>query len=200
MAAGAGGAGYPPWGGARALPPLLFRSLRGGGWGAWHAVGFWGGAPWCPGPLGLLLSFLGGSGVVGGLVVNCIVDASICGRPRYRELCCWSPVCLFFCLVRRAARAGVVRVARAPQWCGDRRGRARLARRGRVAVSRAALCRVLCCCVLFVFMSVRWMPWHRGPMKDAVACDIPRGAGLRAVIRGFPNGGTRRPLWGVTRV
>ena len=155
-------------------PLLLFRSLRGGGWGAWHAVGFWGGAPWCPGPLGLLLSFLGGSGVVGGLVVNCIVDASICGRPRYRELCCWSPVCLFSCLVRRAARAGVVRVARAP-------------------------CVVLCC-VLFVFMSVRWMPWHRGPMKDAVACDIPRGAGLRAVIRGFPNGGTRRPLWGVTRV
>ena len=37
-------------------------------------------------------------------------------------------------------------------------------------------------------------------MKDVVACDIPRGAGLRAVIRGFPNGGTRRPLWGVTRV
>ena len=146
----------------------------GGCGGAWHAVGFWGGAPWCPGPLGLLLSFLGGSGVVGGLVVNCIVDASICGRPRYRELCCWSPVCLFSCLVRRAARAGVVRVARAP-------------------------CVVLCC-VLFVFMSVRWMPWHRGPMKDAVACDIPRGAGLRAVIRGFPNGGTRRPLWGVTRV
>ena len=124
-------------------------------------------APWAP-PAWV------GSGVVGGLVVNCIVDASICGRPRYRELCCWSPVCLFSCLVRRAARAGVVRVARAP-------------------------CVVLCC-VLFVFMSVRWMPWHRGPMKDAVACDIPRGAGLRAVIRGFPNGGTRRPLWGVTRV
>ena len=94
-------------------------------------------APWAP-PAWV------GSGVVGGLVVNCIVDASICGRPRYRELCCWSPVCLFFCLVRRAARAGVVRVARAPQWRGDRRGRARLARRGRVAVSRAALCRVLC--------------------------------------------------------
>ena len=158
-------AGDPP-----GPPPAFLASCA----GAWHAVGFWGGAPWCPGPLGLLLSFLGGSGVVGGLVVNCIVDASICGRPRYRELCCWSPVCLFSCLVRRAARAGVVRVARAP-------------------------CVVLCC-VLFVFMSVRWMPWHRGPMKDAVACDIPRGAGLRAVIRGFPNGGTRRPLWGVTRV
>ena len=70
------------------------------------------------------------------------------------------------------------------------------------------LSRVLCvvivnlfvCLCVFVVMSVRWMPWHWGPMKDVVACDIPRGAGLRAVIRGFPNGGTRRPLWGVTRV
>ena len=96
------------------LPPLLLPLIAGRGWGAWHAVGFWGGAPWCPGPRALPCLFLGGSGVVGGLVVNCIVDASICGRPRYRELCCWSPVCLFFCLVRRAARAGVVRVARAP--------------------------------------------------------------------------------------
>ena len=95
--------------------PLLLPLIAGRVWGAWHAVGFWGGAPWCPGPLGPPLSFFGGgSGVVGGLVVNCIVDASICGRPWYRELCCWSPVCLFFCLVRRAARAGVVRVARAP--------------------------------------------------------------------------------------
>ena len=70
------------------------------------------------------------------------------------------------------------------------------------------LSRVLCvvivnlfvCLCVFVVMSVRWMPWHWGPMKDVVACDIPRGAGLRAVIRGFPNGGTRRPSWGVTRV
>ena len=36
---------------------------------------------------------------------------------------------------------------------------------------------VLCFVVLFVFWSVRWMPWHQGPMKDVVACDIPRGAG-----------------------
>ena len=35
-------------------------------------------------------------------------------------------------------------------------------------------CRVL---LLFVFLSVRWMPWHQGPMKDVVACDKPRGAG-----------------------
>ena len=100
------------------LPPdplSCFRSLRGGGVGAWGRGMLSGSgavrpgvrAPWAP-PAWV------GSGVVGGLVVNCIVDASICGRPRYRELCCWSPVCLFFCLVRRAARAGVVRVARAP--------------------------------------------------------------------------------------
>ena len=187
MAAGAGGAGSPPWGGARGPPPsssLVFPPRAGPVGVSVHCgAGVWGGVACCrvlgrcalvSGPLGPPPVFLGGSGVVGGLVVNCIVDASICGRPRYRELCCWSPVCLFSCLVRRAARAGVVRVARAP-------------------------CVVLCC-VLFVFMSVRWMPWHRGPMKDAVACDIPRGAGLRAVIRGFPNGGTRRPSWGVTRV
>ena len=66
MAAGAGGAGYPPWGGARALPPLLLPLIAGGVWGAWHAVGFWGGAPWCPGPLGpSCLGGVGGCGRVG---------------------------------------------------------------------------------------------------------------------------------------
>ena len=80
-------------------------------------------APWAP-PAWV------GSGVVGGLVVNCIVDASICGRPRYRELCCWSPVCLFFCLVRRAARAG----------SGARRA--------------CAVCRVVLCVVRFYERSV----------------------------------------------
>ena len=34
-----------------------------------------------------------------------------------------------------------------------------------------------CLLCLFVFMGVRWMPWHQGPMKDVVACDKPRGAG-----------------------
>ena len=80
--------------------------------------------------------------------------------------------------------------------------------RVRLLLGVCVLSRVLCvvivnlfvCLCVFVVMSVRWMPWHWGPMKDVVACDIPRGAGLRAVIRGFPNGGTRRPLWGVTRV
>ena len=40
--------------------------------------GFWGSAPWLPGPPFLLLYICWGVGVgVGGLVVNCIVDASI---------------------------------------------------------------------------------------------------------------------------
>jgi hypothetical protein len=45
-----------------------------------------------------------------------------------------------------------------------------------------------------------WMPWHQGPMKDVGACDIPRGAGNQAVIRGFPNGVTWHSLWGVAAV
>ena len=38
----------------------------------------------------------------------------------------------------------------------------------------------------------RWMPRHQEPMKDVVTCDKPRGAGGRALIRGFPNGGTSK--------
>lgn len=57
---------------------------------------------------------------------------------------------------------------------------------------------VLLVFVCVVFLGVRWMPWHQEPMKDVAACDMPRGAGLRAVIRGFPNGGTRRELCRVT--
>ena len=37
-----------------------------------------------------------------------------------------------------------------------------------------------------------WMPWQLKAMKDVVACDKPRGAGKQALIRGFPNGETRR--------
>ena len=113
------------------------------GWGGWWCgglvVGGWLGTlsgsgavrPWAlPG----LVCLCGGSGSgVGGLVVNCIVDASIF------VLC---DVRVLLCLLRPWS------------WgCGGR---------------------VFC---LFVFMSVRWMPWHQGPMKDVVACDIPRGAG-----------------------
>jgi len=42
------------------------------------------------------------------------------------------------------------------------------------------------------------MPWHQEPMKDVGACDKPRGAGNRAVIRGFPNGETRLETCPVT--
>ena len=85
--------------------------------------GFWGSAPWLPDPSGLLICCWGLWVGVGGLVVNCIVDASI----------------LLFSVTR---------------------------------------CFLFCSCVLlFVVLSVRWMPWHQGPMKDVVACDKPRGAG-----------------------
>ena len=39
--------------------------------------GFWGSAPWLPDPSGLLICCWGFWVGVGGLVVNCIVDASI---------------------------------------------------------------------------------------------------------------------------
>ena len=73
-------------------------------------------------PAGFVACGCVGVGGVGGLVVNCIVDASIF------DLCAHTRV-------------------------------------------------FVVCVVLFVFLSVRWMPWHQGPMKDVVACDKPRGAG-----------------------
>ena len=42
-----------------------------------------------------------------------------------------------------------------------------------------------------VTKGARWMPWHQEPKKDVEACDKPREAGNRAVIRGSPNGETR---------
>ena len=45
-----------------------------------------------------------------------------------------------------------------------------------------------------VLLGIRWMPWHQELMKDVAACDMPRGVGERALIRGCPNGGTRPGL------
>ena len=65
-------------GGRGCLSPVPLLSLMGGVGGGGHAVGFWGGAPWLwpawPVPL---LECGGVWVVVGGLVVICIVDASI---------------------------------------------------------------------------------------------------------------------------
>jgi hypothetical protein len=36
-----------------------------------------------------------------------------------------------------------------------------------------------------------WMPWRLQAKKDVAACEKPRGAGKRALIRGYPNGETR---------
>jgi hypothetical protein len=41
------------------------------------------------------------------------------------------------------------------------------------------------------------MPGHQELMKDVGGCDMPRGAVNRAEIRGFPNGVTWHPSWGV---
>ena len=35
------------------------------------------------------------------------------------------------------------------------------------------------------------MPWRLTAMKDAVNCEMPRGAVKQALIRGCPNGETR---------
>jgi hypothetical protein len=76
--------------------------------------------------------------------------------------------------VVRGAGGGAVRFLRTAQWT-----------------------RASCICSCQVFKGTRWMPWHQEPMKDAGACDMPRGAGNQAVIRGFPNGETWRVLWPV---
>ena len=85
------------------------------------------------------------------MVVNCIVDASICGRPRYRELCC-AVARLFVFFVWFVVR-------RAPVWCASRVRRSGavivVAGRGwRVVVvwrSRALRC-VVCCVVCCSFL------------------------------------------------
>jgi hypothetical protein len=43
-----------------------------------------------------------------------------------------------------------------------------------------------------VWKGMRWMPWQQEAMKDVGACEKPRGAGKHAMIRGCPNGETRR--------
>ena len=54
--------------------------------------------------------------------------------------------------------------------------------------------------VLQATKSQRWMPWRLMPMKDVGGCEKPRGAADQASIRGYPNGETQHPSWGVTPV
>ena len=140
------------------LPPdplSCFRSLRGGGCGGRGMLSGSGAvrpgvrAPWAP-PAWV------GSGVVGGLVVNCIVDASICGRPRYRELCC-AVARLFVFLF--GSSCGARRF-----WCAPRvrRGGAAIV----VVVARRVPCVVLLCVVRFYERSV-----------DALASGADEGRG-----------------------
>ena len=74
----AGGVGLP---GDWCRRHACCRLLGGGGCprvcGGGMLSGFWGSAPWLPDPSGLLICCWGLWVGVGGLVVNCIVDASI---------------------------------------------------------------------------------------------------------------------------
>ena len=107
----------------------------------------------------------GGCGGCGGLFVICIVVASI-------FVVCARPPFLF-CLARARGACGGA--------CGPR---------GRPLWWWSWACFLLC----VVLWGIRWMPWHQELMKDVAACDMPRGVGERALIRGCPNGGTRPGL------
>ena len=132
----------------------------------------WGAAASCFGgvcwvrPFRRVLVVCWGCGGCGGLFVICIVVASIF------VVCARPPSFLF----RPAFAVGRVGGA-----CGPR-GRRFVV----VVVGVFLLCVVL--------WGIRWMPWHQELMKDVAACDMPRGVGERALIRGCPNGGTRPGL------
>ena len=44
------------------------------------------------------------------------------------------------------------------------------------------ICSVLFSVFCLVLLGIRWMPWHQELMKDVAACDMPRGAGERALL------------------
>ena len=80
-----------------------------------------------------------------------------------------------------------------------------LFRRESLGVLRAVVLSgvVVCLCVLVVccgqvVKGTWWMPWHREPMKDVGACEMPWGVGNRALIRGCPNGETQHESCRVT--
>ena len=116
-------------------------------------------------PFRRVLPLWGGCGGCGGLFVICIVVASI-------FVVCARPPSFLFCLARVRGAWGA---------CGPR---------GRPLWWWSWACFLLC----VVLWGIRWMPWHQELMKDVAACDMPRGVGERALIRGCPNGGTRPGL------
>ena len=126
---------------------------------------FWWGVCWVR-PFRRVLVVCWGCGGCGGLFVICIVVASI-------FVVCARPPSFLFRPAFAVGRVG-----------------------GRVARGAAVLwwwswaCFLLC----VVLWGIRWMPWHQELMKDVAACDMPRGVGERALIRGCPNGGTRPGL------
>ena len=153
-----------PWPPRWGVPPPPLVGGCGPLFGGWPSSCFGGGCVGF-GPSAGILPSLWGCGGCGGLFVICIVVASIF------VVCARSPF--------------LFRPARVRGACG-----------GRVARGAAVLwwwswaCFLLC----VVLWGIRWMPWHQELMKDVAACDMPRGVGERALIRGCPNGGTRPGL------
>lgn len=171
---------------------------------------------WVPGPPGPLSGVvfrsrrpgpvLCGVGVWGGVVwwfENWRVDASMNGVPL------WGVPGVFVLLILSnrsvpACRVGAwivfasVLVSRPHCWCG-------WCLDDLISCRRVFQCRwhgpvapLFCGVGGFVAMGVWWMPWQAVPMKDVWGRDRPRGAADRALIRGCPNGVTRRLLWAGT--
>lgn len=69
----------------------------------------------------------------------------------------------------------------------------------RIMLLFGLLCVLVVCCGQ-VIKGTWWMPWHREPMKDVGACEMPWGVGNRALIRGCPNGETQLELCPVTHI
>ena len=144
--------------------PSLGGGLRPPSFGGAALLLFWWGVCWVR-PFRRVLVVCWGCGGCGGLFVICIVVASI-------FVVCARPPFLF-------------RPARVRGACGGACGP-----RGRPLWWWSWACFLLC----VVLWGIRWMPWHQELMKDVAACDMPRGVGERALIRGCPNGGTRPGL------
>ena len=153
-----------PWPPLGGVPPPASVGVAAPSFGGAALLLFWWGVCWVR-PFRRVLVVCWGCGGCGGLFVICIVVASIF------VVCARPPSCF---------------VLRSPWgvWGG------RVARGAAVLWWWSWACFLLC----VVLWGIRWMPWHQELMKDVAACDMPRGVGERALIRGCPNGGTRPGL------
>ena len=154
----------PPFGGCC---PLLRWGLWPPPWGAARLL-FWWGVCWVR-PFRRDPSFVGGLWWLWWVVCDLYSGCE--------HLCCLraSPLLVSSCACAWGVWGGVWPAGPVPLLCWGR---------------GVWACFLLC----VVLWGIRWMPWHQELMKDVAACDMPRGVGERALIRGCPNGGTRPGL------